>query len=79
MAMRVVMERDGQRQEITGWRRWLIAFFAVLVAAIVATAVIILLLGLTLTVGLILLIAIPAALILALIVRLVMGGTTRPT
>jgi hypothetical protein len=72
------MERDGRRQEITGWRRWMIAFFAILVAAIVATAVIILLLGLTLTVGAVLLVAIPAALILALIVRLVMGAGTRP-
>lgn len=77
--MRVVMERDGQRQEITGWRRWVIAFFAILVAAIVATAVIVLLLGLTLTVGVVLLIAIPAALILALIARLLMGGAMRPT
>ena len=77
--MRVVMERNGQRREITGWRRWAITFFAVLVAAIVATAVIILVLGLTVTIGAVLLIAIPAALILALIVRLLMGGAMRST
>jgi predicted anti-sigma-YlaC factor YlaD len=77
--MRVVMERNGRRQEITGWRRWLLAFCAIMVAAIVATAVIILVLGLTVTIGVVVLIAIPAVLIMALIARLLMGGAARPT
>jgi hypothetical protein len=77
--MRVVMERNGRRQELTGWRRWALGFFAILVAAMVATAVIVLLLGLTVTIGLVLLIAIPAVLLVAVIARLLMGSAMRRT
>jgi hypothetical protein len=71
--MKIVMERDGQRQEITGWRRWAIAIPVILVAAIVAGAVIVLVLGITLTLGVVLLIAVPAVLILALMARVLMS------
>ena len=71
--MKIVVERDGQRQEITGWRRWAIAIPAILVAAIVAAAVIVLVLGITLTLGVVLLIAVPAVLVLALMARVLMN------
>ena len=71
--MKIVVERDGQRREITGWRRWAIAIPVILVGTIVAVAVIVLVLGLTLTLGIVLLIAVPAVLILALMARLLMS------
>jgi hypothetical protein len=80
--MKVVVERDGQRQEIVGWRRMAIAFPVILVAAIVIAAVLVFVLGLTLTMGVVLIIALPAALILGLFARMLMnrdaGGDTRP-
>lgn len=80
--MKVVVERDGQRQEITGWRGWAIAIPVILVAAIVIAAAIVFVLGLTLTVGAVVIIAVPAAVILALIARALMsrdagGGSSR--
>ncbi|HEY4922530.1 MAG TPA: hypothetical protein VII40_20685 [Xanthobacteraceae bacterium] len=71
--MKIMVERDGQRQEITGWRRWAIAIPVILVAAIVAAAVIVLVLGITLTLGVVLLIAVPAVLVLALMARVLMN------
>ena len=77
--MNIVVERDGQRREITGWRRWAIAIPVILVGMIVAVAVIVLVLGITLTLGIVLLIAVPAALILALMARLLMSrGAASP-
>jgi hypothetical protein len=70
--MKVVVERDGQREEISGWRKWAIAIPVIPVAALAIAAAIVLVLGLTLTAGAVLIIAAPAALILALIARAVM-------
>jgi hypothetical protein len=73
----VVVERDGQRQEISGWRGWVIAMPVILAAVLVLAAAIVLVLGLTLTVGAVLIIAVPAAVILALIARAFMSRDAR--
>ena len=69
--MKVVVERDGERQDISGWRKWAIAIPVILVAACVVAAAIVLVLGLALTAGAVLMIAAPAALILVLIAHAV--------
>ena len=76
--MKVVIERDGERKEISGWRGWAIAIPIILVAAFVIAAAIVLVLGLTLTAGAVLIIAAPAAVILALIARALMNRMSPP-
>jgi hypothetical protein len=71
-AMKVVVERNGRRREITGWRKWAIAIPAILFAAVVATAVIVLVLGIAVTAGIVLMILVPALLVCALIAALLM-------
>jgi hypothetical protein len=71
--MKVVVERDGRRQEITGWRAWAIAIPLILLAAIGIATVIVLVLGLAFTAAVILIIAAPAALILALVAPALMS------
>ena len=72
--MKVVIERDGRRREVSGWRKWSIAISAILVIALVAALAIVLMLGLALTVGAVLLIAVPTALALVLIARIFIPG-----
>ena len=70
--MKIVIERDGQSEELSGWRKWALAIPAILAIALVISIVIVVLLGVALTIGAILIVAIPAALVLALIARLLM-------
>ncbi len=67
--MKVVITRDGERKEVSGWRRWAIAIPVILVAAFVFAAAVVLVLGLTFTVVAVLIVAVPAAVILALVAR----------
>ena len=71
--MKVVIDQDGERREVTGWRKWAIALPAILLAALALSLLTVMVLGIALTVGAVLLIAIPAALVLALVAQAIMG------
>jgi hypothetical protein len=77
-AMKVVIERQGRRRELLGWRKWAIAVPGIAIAALLIAVAAVLLLGLALTVGVILMVAVPAALILAGI-ALMFGNFRRRT
>jgi hypothetical protein len=68
----IVIYRNGERTVITGWRSWLIVAVAVSLTALIVVAAIGLVFGIALTVGAVLLFAIPIALVLALIARLLL-------
>ena len=70
--MKVVIEKDGECREVFGWRKWAIAIPAILVAAIVLALVTVIVLGFAVTLGAVLLFAIPAALVLAALAQVVM-------
>jgi uncharacterized membrane protein YoaK (UPF0700 family) len=64
---KVVIERDGRSREVLGRRRWAIAVpVLALVAPVVAVAVLFAF-GLVLTISAVLMVAVPVALVLALI------------
>jgi hypothetical protein len=64
-------ETDNKKILITGWRAWLIGLPILAVVAIVLAAVAMLVLGVALTVGTVLLIGVPIALLLWVLARLV--------
>ena len=66
-----VIEREGQRTVITGWRAWLIVGPAVLLVAVLMVVVVTLLMGVALTVGTLILFGAPLAIVL--VVRLLLG------
>jgi hypothetical protein len=68
--MKFIVKRNGK--EVTGWRKWVVMVGVILVGALVVAVALVFILGLALTAGAILVIAIPVALILALIARLLM-------
>lgn len=68
--MKFIVKRNGK--EVTGWRKWAVMVGVILVGALVVAVALIFILGLALTAGAILVIAIPVALVLALIARLLM-------
>jgi hypothetical protein len=70
--VKVVYGRDGRREEVAGWRKWSIAIPAAFVAAVVLALVLVIVFGIAITVGAVLLIAVPAAVLLALLARAVM-------
>lgn len=61
----IVVERNGQTTVVTGWRAWLLALGALLsgVAALVFLGFVFL--GLAVTVGAVLLVVVPAAILVA--------------
>lgn len=63
----VVINRNGRTVVITGWRAWLAGAVAVLVAWLLLTLVAFVWIGLAVTVGLIVLLALPALLVVALL------------
>ena len=63
----LVVEKNGKTTVVTGWRAWLIAFGAVSGTVLVLALLAFLFLGIALTVGAILLVVLPAAIIVALI------------
>jgi hypothetical protein len=63
--MKVTIERNGRSREVIGWRRWAIAIPAVAIVAPVLSTAVLFVFGLALTVGVILMVALPIALILA--------------
>lgn len=67
----IVISRNGKTVVITGWRAWLAGAAAVVVAWLLLALVAFVWIGLAVTVGLVVLLAIPALLIVALL-RLVL-------
>jgi hypothetical protein len=63
----IVIDRNGQRTVITGWRAWVVG--AAVVAGLTAMFALfaVLLLGVAVTVGIVLLIAVPVAIIVGLV------------
>jgi len=70
--MRVLFERRGRRTVITGWRAWALAVPAMLLVAFIVVAVALFALGVALTLGTILLIGVPVAVLLTFIVHLLL-------
>ena len=66
----IVIDRNGRRTLITGWRAWLLVLPAALIAALVIVVVFALLLGMALTAATILVFGLPLAAALALVVYL---------
>jgi nitrogen fixation protein FixH len=65
--MKLVVQRNGR--QVTGWRKWAIMLAAIPFIALVIAIALVFVLGVALTAGAILTIAIPAALVLALVAR----------
>lgn len=65
--MKVVVERDGREREVVGWRKWAVAIPVLAIVALLVAVVALLLFGLALTIGAVLLIAVPLVLVLLLI------------
>ena len=65
--LKVVIEQDGQSREVTGWRKWAIAVPVLAALALLGAVAALFVFGIVVTIGAVLLAAIPIALILALI------------
>jgi hypothetical protein len=63
----IVITRNGETTVYTGWRAWLIAGLASVVAAAVVVIVAFLMLGVAITLAAFLLFVVPVAIVLALI------------
>jgi hypothetical protein len=66
----IVINRNGQRTVITGWRAWLIAGPVMLLVAVVITAISLMIIGTVLSIATILLFAVPFAIALMLALQL---------
>jgi hypothetical protein len=66
--MKVFVERGGRRRELLGWRRWAIAIPVLAVAAPLGAVAVLLAFGLVVTIGAVLMVAAPIALVLLFIV-----------
>jgi hypothetical protein len=75
----ITIERDGKTTVITGWRAWLIYAAVAPFIAVVIVLALGLLFGIALTIGTVVLFAIPVALVVALLAYLLfrkeMSGT----
>ena len=67
IGLHLVIERHGRTREVTGWRKWSIAVPVLAIVAPVVALAVLFILGLAVTVGAILIIALPLAVILALL------------
>lgn len=63
----IVINRNGEVTELRGWRRWLATAAGYLVAALVILVGAAALLGLAMTFAMVMMVAIPLAIVLALI------------
>jgi hypothetical protein len=66
----IVIERNGRRTVITGWREWVIILPAMFLIALAVLALLGLALGVAFTLITLLLIAVPVAIVLALVASL---------
>lgn len=67
----IVLNINGKRTEITGWRAWLIGAIAIVPLFLIFAAVAFFLIGLSITVGTTLLLLIPAIIVVAIVGSLV--------
>jgi hypothetical protein len=67
MRRMIVIRRNGETTLITGWRAWLLGAGALLAAWLVLALVVFALIGVAITVGVVLLLLIPAVAIVALV------------
>jgi hypothetical protein len=63
----LVVEKDGKTTVVTGWRAWLLALGAVIGAAAALAFLAFVFLGIALTIGAVLLVVVPAAIIVTII------------
>ena len=63
----IVITRNGRTVVITGWRAWLMGFAAMLVAWFALAAIVFALVGVAISVGVILLLLIPAIVIVSIV------------
>ena len=68
--MLVIKSGKGTTSVVTGWRAWLVFAALFIVAAVVMAGVVVLLLGLTVTIGVIFLFVVPLAIVGAVIAEL---------
>lgn len=66
----LVVERNGRTTVVTGWRAWLLAAFAMLSGLATLVLLAFIFFGVAMAVGAVLLIAIPAAIIVAIVTAL---------
>ena len=78
-ALKVVVDWRGRTREVTGWRKWAITIPVIAVVSPVVAVGLVLLLGVALTVAAILMIAVPVALVLALIAFMLVRYEVRTT
>jgi hypothetical protein len=74
MSNKIIISRNGQTRVLTGWRAWLIGVAAFVVAFAVLALVVFLLLGVAASIGALLLLLIPAALVMGGLAWLADGG-----
>jgi hypothetical protein len=67
----LVVEKNGQTTVVSGWRAWLLAFGAILVAVAAFFFLAFVFLGIALTIGAVVLVVLPVAIAIALIGSLV--------
>jgi hypothetical protein len=63
----IVIQRNGETIVLTGWREWLVKIVVFMAAILLFAIIAFLMFGLAVTVGAILLVVIPAAIIVALL------------
>ncbi|CEJ83411.1 MAG: hypothetical protein J0H37_09105 [Hyphomicrobium denitrificans] len=63
----IVITRNGKTTVIDGWREWIVRAVVFVVTLLLLAAVVFLMLGLAVTLGAVLMIAIPAAIVVALL------------
>lgn len=64
---KIIITRNGQTQVITGWRAWLYGFGGLLLAWVVLGLVVFVLVGIATTIGIALLLLIPAFALVAIV------------
>jgi len=63
----LIVTRDGRRYEVTGWRAWLLALGSIVGVLAGFVLLAILLFGLAITIGAVLLVIVPVALVYSLV------------
>lgn len=63
----IIIEPNGERTAVTGWRAWLARALAILILTAVFAMMVVLVLGAAVTIGMLLLIAIPVVIVVGLV------------
>ena len=63
----IVLDLNGKRTELTGWKAWLVGLFAIVPVFIVLALLVFFLIGVSVTVGAMLLLLVPAVVVVAII------------